>query len=133
MAALYIQNIKRDAEITPIEIEGLRLAVGWDTNEGKYEDALKKTYTHFSVKRNNLLISYARIVSDGTIYAFIVDLMVHPDYQRHGIGKVFLQHIISQIEADHIKYIQLTFDPKLKTFYKDCGFEIIEAGSILNS
>ncbi len=125
-------EIIRDAEISPNEIEDLRDAVGWETNAGKYAEALKWTYTHFSIKKDDKLIAFARVISDRILFAFIVELMVHPEFQHHGLGKQFLQHINSEVKKDGIKYIKLTFDPWLENFYKECGFEVIRAGFIKN-
>lgn len=124
--------IERNTQLIPTEVENLRTAIGWDSNKGKYKEAFKNTYAQFSIKKDSELIAYGRIVSDRIIYAFIVDLMIHPNYQRKGLGKKFIEHIVNELKKDKIKYIQLTFDSELETFYKNCGFEIIEAGSILN-
>lgn len=127
------QDIKRNDIVTSTEIEDLRIAIGWDPNKEKYETALKSTYAQFSLKKDGKLIVFARVVSDGILYSFIVDLIVHPDFQKKGIGKIFIKHVVSELTKDGLKFIQLTFDKELEPFYRSCGFEIIEAGSIKNN
>lgn len=126
------EDIIKNADISPQDIEQLRISVGWESNEGKYDKALENTYAQFSVKKDNKLIAFARIVSDGVLYAFVVDLMVHPDFQDHGLGTNLLQRIVRELKNDGVKYVQVTFDPGLEQFYRESGFEIIEAGSIKN-
>lgn len=125
-------EIQRNANITPEEVEELRQAIGWNPNIGKYQQVLKQSYAYFSIRNEKKLIAFARVISDGILYSFIVDLTVHSDFQRQGIGKHLVKHIITELKKDDIQYIQLTFYKELEPFYKECGFEIIEAGSIVN-
>ena len=121
-------EIKRNETISFAEIEKL---TEWSSI--RIEKALKGTYAQFSIRKGEELIAFARVISDGSIYSFIVDLTVTPDYRRQGIGKQLIMHIIGELKKDGIKYTELTFeDEKLEPLYRDCGFQIEKAGSILN-
>jgi ribosomal protein S18 acetylase RimI-like enzyme len=125
-------TIIRNAPLAGNEIEQLRSSIHWESNKGKYDLLLDTSYAHFSIKDGELLVAFARVISDGVLYSFIVDLMVHPDYQSQGVGKKIVDFAIAELKAKNIKYIQLTFDPYLESFYNKLGFEIIKAGSIKN-
>ncbi|MCW6159678.1 MAG: GNAT family N-acetyltransferase [Candidatus Micrarchaeales archaeon] len=123
--------VKRNAKITPIEVEELRLSVGWNPNHGMYEAALKNTYATFSIKSNGKLIAFARVVSDRSIYAIIVDLNVRPEFQNKGVAKKLMRHIIRSMKKDRIEWVQLLFmpdDKKLDHLYRSLGFKIGKSG-----
>src|SRR5476649_1219234 len=125
-------EIIRDDIITASDIGQLRKAVGWELLTERYSKALTNSYTHFSIKEDGMVIAFARIISDGQLYAFIVDLLVHPKKQKQGIGKILVKHVIEELKKDKIRLVQLTFNADLEAFYKTCGFDIISAGSIKN-
>jgi len=119
--------VKRNARVTPKEVEELRLSVGWDANHGRYSAALKNTYATFSIRSKGKLIAFARIVSDGSIYALIADLNVRPEFQNKGIGKKLMRYIIRSIKKDGIRWLNLLFvskNKKLDHFYRSLGLKI---------
>ncbi|MGQ9630397.1 MAG: GNAT family N-acetyltransferase [bacterium] len=123
-------QIVRQAPITGAQIEALRAAVGWDSMRGTYDRILARSYTHFSVADGARLIGFVNVISDGIADAFLVDLMVHPDFQRRGIGRALISRAIEDLSADGIRCIQAIFDPNLEPFYRKCGFHIVKAGII---
>jgi ribosomal protein S18 acetylase RimI-like enzyme len=78
--------VLRDGPVEPTEIEALRVAVGWDSREGTYETILERGYAHNIVREEGRFVGFLRILSDGVANAYLIDLMVHPDRQRRGIG-----------------------------------------------
>ena len=59
----------------------------YDTN--KTRDALSKTL-NITAYENDKLIGCLRILSDGYFFGTITELLILPDYQRHGIGSRLL-------------------------------------------
>lgn len=121
---------ERQAPLTGVQIEELRVAVGWDKMSGFYDRILAKSYTHFSVCNNNILIGFVNVISDGIGNAFLVDLMVHPDYQAQGLGQAIVKHAIQSLKMDGIRAIEVIFDDHLVPFYRSCGFHIMKSGII---
>ncbi len=124
------RQIERDKPVTAGEIENLRSAVGWDRFEHKYDRILKSSYAHFTARDGRRLIAFLNVISDGVGDAFLVDLMVHPDFQRRGFGKAIVSRAIEDLTADGIRCIQATFKPEDEVFYRSCGFYIFKAGII---
>ncbi len=56
--------------------------------------------------------------------------MVHPDYQRRGIGSTLLSMVKERIKKNRIKMVSLVFEPGLIDFYRKAGFYIIAGGLI---
>jgi GNAT superfamily N-acetyltransferase len=125
-----VYQIQRGAYLNGAQIEELRVAVGWDRMQGKYDLILARSYAHYSIADDSHLIGFVNVISDGVADAFLVDLMVHPDFQHQGIGKALIAHAINDLKAEGIRCIQSIFAPELEPFYQVCGFHIVKAGII---
>jgi ribosomal protein S18 acetylase RimI-like enzyme len=124
-------EIIREAIVDPKEIEDLRESVGWDRSEGTYQEILNRHYTYYTVRNeDDQLIGYMSVLSDGISDAFLLDLVVHPQYQRKGLGKRIVKKAITDIKAAGIRCIQVTFNNDLESFYEKCGFHIFKGGII---
>ena len=124
-------TIQRNAKLSGKQIEDLRLAVGWDRMEGYYDRIMARSYTHFSVHGDDgSLVAFVNVISDGIADAFLVDLMVHPETQGRGIGQALVTHAIEELRADGIRIIEVIFEPHLESFYRACGFHILQSGII---
>lgn len=131
MSLLSNVEINRNGPVEPREIEALREAVGWDRGEGIYETILQRHYTYYTVRMNNAdLIGYMSVLSDGVSDAFLLDLMIHPQAQRKGIGERLVKYAIRDLKHDGIRCIQVTFEQGIKCFYEKCGFHIFGGGII---
>ena len=79
-------EITKDALVSPKEIEDLRESVGWDRSEGTYEKVLSRHYAYYTVRdQNELLIAYMSVIRDGVADAFLLDLVVRPQYHHKGL------------------------------------------------
>lgn len=114
------------------QIARLRELVKWDGRLEKYKKKLGNTYFCVACFADNELIGYVDIVSDGIDDAYIRDLIVHPDYQRCGIGSKLLGMVIKRVKADGIKMVNVVFDPRLEEFYRKANFIIMSGGIIDN-
>lgn len=106
----------------------LRLKTGMGTKDSsKVEIALKNSVFTVSVRENNELIGFGRIVGDQGITYIVSDIMVHPDYQRKGIGKLIMKEIDSYIEqnTDEYAYVCLIANKPADKLYSQFGFEYV--------
>ena len=71
------------------------------------------------------LVGLGNAISDGYLVVYYPHLLVHPDYQGKGIGRM----IVDKFQKKYGKFHQqiLTADGKAIDFYRKCGFE--KAGS----
>jgi len=85
--------------------------------------ALKNSWYCISVYDEDVLIGFGRIICDGAVHALILDLIIHPDRQREGIGTEIMNKLITKCKKHKIRDIQL-FSAKNKAgFYEKLGFE----------
>ncbi len=84
--------------------------------------SLHNSWYMISVRNGKSLIGFGRVLSDGVLHAFIVDLMVLPDYQRCGVGKLILSKLVDKCKLAGIPDIQLFCANGKKEFYTKQGF-----------
>ena len=77
------------------------------------------------------LVAWCAILSDGVRHAVLIDVIVHPIWQRQGIGLELVGEAIALIKAHGITIIHIDFLPEHQTFYERCGFQIGLGGIIL--
>lgn len=104
------------------EIADLREAVGWSRMESSYSNPLLTSYYHISVYDGSALIDYIDCVSNGVTDAYIQDLMIHPNYQKHGIGTKLMNDMLAYLKSRHIFMISVIFEEGLRPFYERFGF-----------
>ena len=104
------------------DLADLRESVGWNRMEKEYNNPLLTSYYHIAVYEKEALIGYIDCVSNGVTDAYIQDLMVHPDYQRRGIGTELMTIMINYLKQKHIYMISVVFEENLKPFYEKFGF-----------
>ena len=91
-----------DAAVSPADIADLRQAVGWNRMERDLSDPRLTTTLQLCAFEENHLIGYAQVISNHVTDAYIQDVMVHPDYQRQGIGTQLMEKLLSRLAEDGI-------------------------------
>lgn len=87
-------------ERTPsaFEFNFLTNSVGWGEREPHIvEEALKNTLYSLCVYDDENLVGFGRIIGDKTIFLYIQDIMVLPEYQGKRIGTGIMENLINQI------------------------------------
>ena len=125
-------EVDRDAAIASPEIEALRASVSWVPQSG-YERILAGSYRHFSIRRHSRLVGFVNVISDGVLDALLVDLMVHPGFQKQGLGRALVNEAVASLSDDAIRYIQVIFNPALLGFYRECGFVTFQSAAMIES
>ncbi len=119
---VYVENIKNKREYNK-----LSEAVGWGRrNEDIIEEALLKTLFSISAYDNGEIVGYGRLVGDETMFIYIQDIMVHPDYQKQKIGTTIMEKLLEKIAEYKITSPELRVyvgpDYKKEDFYRKFGF-----------
>ena len=106
---MKIKYINRKPE--PKEYNKLYDSVGWGIREEKIiQQALENTLYSLCVYDDDKLIGYGRIIGDKTIFLYIQDIIVIPEYQGKKIGTGIMKELLKQID----KYKKIS--PNIKTY-----------------
>lgn len=114
-------------KLTAQEFVYLTEVVGWGSpNIKQIEIALKNTIYSISVEMNGKIIGMGRIIGDGARIFYIQDVVIHPDYQRIGIGTQIMEKLLNYIEnlpfSSHNIMVGLMSAKGKEGFYERFGF-----------
>lgn len=115
-------------KITAEEFNYLTNSVNWGTRKTSViEEALNNTLYSVSIYDDEKIIGYGRIIGDKTIFLYIQDVMVVPEYQKKKIGTMIMNKLLEKIK----EYKKI--NPGIRTylgasqgkegFYKKFGFK----------
>jgi GNAT superfamily N-acetyltransferase len=130
--AINAITFQHNAPVSPASICDLREAVGWDRSEEDYPAALNGYWgTVSGFDSAGKLMAWCAILSDGVRHAVLIDVIVHPLWQRQGIGLALVTESIMRVKARGITIIHVDFLPEHQVFYERCGFQTGLGGIIL--
>jgi N-acetylglutamate synthase-like GNAT family acetyltransferase len=96
--------------------------------QGRTLEEVKNSIEHsicFGVYKNNRQIGFARIVSDLTIIAYLMDVFIIEEYRGKGFSKLLLNRIFDDDKFKRVKkWILATKDAH--SLYAQFGFEKIK-------
>lgn len=85
--------------------------VDWDTRDANVVDeALNNTLYSVSIYDDNKIIGYGRIIGDKTIFLYIQDIMVVPEYQGQKVGAKIMNEPLKKV--DEYKKV----NPNIRTY-----------------
>lgn len=105
--------------VTADELIEVFKSVEWRKNPENIVEAFKKSF-YITAYCNDVLIGFARAISDNCYYTNIFDVIVRPEYQKRGVGKRMMQILREKFKGT---YFFLTYTEGNMTFYEKCGFE----------
>jgi GNAT superfamily N-acetyltransferase len=118
-----IQNIDWELVSEILQKVGMAFHVG-----EKHKRAFSKSHVVVFVFDDEHLIGFGRAISDGEYQAAIYDVAILPAYQRKGIGKTIIQHILDNTPGcNYILYAA----PGKEQFYEKINFRRLKTGMAL--
>jgi GNAT superfamily N-acetyltransferase len=78
-----------------------------------------------------VLVGFVHACWDGGAHAFLLDTVVHPAYQRRGVGRDLVHAATDAAERAGCAWLHVDYEPHLRSFYEDaCGFRPTAAGLV---
>ena len=119
--------VVEERKITVDEYMALRNSTKWQavTNEqaGK---ALQNDLFSVCVSQNESIVGIGRMIGDGAIYFYIQDIIIAPELQNKGIGRLIMNSIDQYLNRNAPKgaFIGLMAAEGTHAFYQNFGFKI---------
>lgn len=101
--------------------------VGWGVRDKKVvKEALDNTFYSVCACDGDKIIGYARLIGDKTIFLYLQDVMVLPEYQGRKVGTKLINMIMTKIREMQSKSptlrVYLGASKGKEGFYKRFGF-----------
>ncbi|MGH8144752.1 MAG: GNAT family N-acetyltransferase [Rhodanobacteraceae bacterium] len=110
------------------EYLALRVAAGLSAmSPAGAREGLKASWCSVCVRAGAELIGMGRIVGDGGLFLFVVDIAVAPAWQRRGLGRRIMQALMEQVHARAFPCTQvgLIADGTANLLYEKFGFRLV--------
>lgn len=117
-------TFRYDKEIEKDKLVKLFNSVGWKTAEypNRLHTAIKNSEYVMSVWNNDDLIGLISAIDDGAINVFITYLLVKPEYQKQGFGKIMMHDFCKKYEGFGRRILSTELDKE--KYYNKFGFII---------
>ena len=77
----------KESPPTAEDLSSLRTAVGWTNPELLIiESSISSSLFWVSIFQSDRLVACGRVVGDGFMYFYVQDVIVHPEFQKLGLG-----------------------------------------------
>jgi len=112
--------------ISKSKLQDLFLSNKWDSGNypDKLQTALKGSHSVISAWDGDKLVGLMNALSDGIMNVFFLYLVVHPDYQKKGVGQKIVELMLHKYK-DYARKMIISYDEALE-FFQKCGFEVGE-------
>jgi ribosomal protein S18 acetylase RimI-like enzyme len=124
-------TLHQERSIHPLAVRELYATVGWWPERQEQELArVLDSDLAIGAWKGDHLVGFARVISDGCFHAYIDDVLIHPDYQREGLGSQLLTELLASLR--HIETITLFCQPELVSFYERQGFKAYQSQVVMH-
>lgn len=93
--------------------------------------AMEHTLFRVSVYDNEKVVAMARMIGDMGLNYYIKDVVVRPEYQKKGIGKLLINELLDFVKKNGVSgtdiFVELCAVPDKVPFYEKLGFDFNDA------
>lgn len=114
--------ISFEDSIEEAEVVALYASHGWSSAERPEVliPALRGSHALVTARDGGRLLGLGNAISDGHLVVYFPHLLVHPDSQRRGIGRLLMEAMLNRYRGFH--QLMLTADAGAVPFYEAMGF-----------
>jgi ribosomal protein S18 acetylase RimI-like enzyme len=117
-------NIVRNGEVTSFELNELFRTHNWHIEPSeRLEKSLNVSWGWITARNSNhSLVGFVQIISDGIRHAYILKMIVAPEYRNLGIGSQIMKELMGLLREYEL-VPTLVATPGNDKFYEKFGFE----------
>ena len=123
-----MHEIQREPPLGNEELNALFRAAWSRHRERDFGKALAHSLAYFAVRDTGSVIGFVNVAWDGDAHAFVLDVTVHPEYQRRGIGTGLLREAAQAAAERGCEWLHVDFEAELEPFYRTAGYRPTAAG-----
>jgi GNAT superfamily N-acetyltransferase len=97
---------------------------GWPEADEPLLKAMCKSHLCAIAYERDEPVGFCRVISDGYVYALVVDTLVVPSSRKKGIGTLLIQTALAELKKDGITFVKLISSEEGRPLYEKCGFEV---------
>lgn len=122
----YTLKIGRDLPLD--QLVDLYNSVGWlayttDEQKPKLQEAILNSTYVVTMRSGGKLVGLARCISDDVSICYLQDILIHPDHQRHGIGRRLLSNCLERFAHVRMQVLLTDDEERQKKFYESLGYK----------
>ena len=109
------------------ELKRLHTSVGWhNIDDDGIQISLKNTLFSIVARHKDETIGLGRVIGDGAMYFYIQDIIVIPEHQGKGVGRMIMDAVMDYVNEnarDH-SFVGLMSAKDKAGFYEKYGFKV---------
>ncbi len=115
---------KYETDIDKNQLINLFESVGWKTAAypNRLYNAIKNSEYVMTIWDDESLVGLISAITDGYINVFVTYLLVNPNYQKMGLGKIMMKDFMKRFEGFGRRILTTEIDKE--EYYKRFGFNI---------
>ncbi|MFD1887857.1 GNAT family N-acetyltransferase [Paenibacillus wenxiniae] len=111
------------------EVPSLREAVGWSRRDDDSPLLFQRCNFWAGARdTDGTLIAFGYMTGMGLEHGYIEDIIVHPTYQRQGIGQQIVKRLLDEAQFRSMEIVTVTYSHQHEAFYTQCGLLPSHAG-----
>lgn len=109
------------------EMKEIYVSVGWTRHSKEIIKQVFEASNVFAfVTVNDRIVGFGRAMSDGVFNAAIYDVVVHPEFQKQGIARQIMDHLLDKLS--NVSCVHLISTTENEGFYKKLGLKKLKTG-----
>lgn len=115
-------HISLDDALEEVEVLALYRANQWSSADKPQQllAALRNSHSLVTARRDGRLLGLGNAISDGHLVVYYPHMLVHPEVQGQGIGRLLMNALQARYAGFHQQ--MLTADGRAIAFYEGLGF-----------
>ena len=112
-------------DLTETELTALYGAVGWSAytrDPANLLASVRGSHRVAVARASGELAGLARTISDGVTIVYLHDVLVHPGWQRRGLGRRLVHEVLAADPHVRQRVLLTDADPAQRAFYTALGF-----------
>jgi len=121
-------TLKTGNDIPLIQLVDLYNSVGWlayttDEQRPRLQQAIQNSTYVVTAWNGETLAGLARCLSDDVSICYLQDILIHPEYQRRGIGRKLLVNCLERFAHVRVKVLLTDDEERQIIFYESLGYK----------